>query len=54
MVPVEEAPQEDDVNGSIMAEDDGGFRSGAAISSTVVLPKPILIPAPVGASMCNQ
>ena len=54
LVPEEEAPQEDDVNGSTMAEDDEGSRSDVGVSSTVVLSKPILILAPVRASVYNQ
>ena len=52
LVPKEEAPQEED--GSAMVEDEGSFRSDAGVSSTVVSPKPILIPAPVRASVCTQ
>ena len=54
MVPEEEVPQEDDVNGSAMAEDDKGFHSDAGIFSTAVSPEPIPIPAPVRASVHNQ
>ena len=54
LVPEEEAPQGDTPNGSAMAEDDKGFRSGAGVSSTAVSSKPIPIPAPVRASVCNQ
>ena len=41
LVPEEEAPQEDDIDGSAMAEDDETFRSDAGISSTAVLPEPM-------------
>ena len=54
MVPEEEAPQEDNVDGSAMAEDDEGFHSDVGVSSTVVSPKPILVPAPVRASVHTQ
>ena len=54
MVPEEEASQEDDINSSAMAEDNKGFHSDADVSSTVASPKPILIPAPVRASVHNQ
>ena len=54
LVPEEEAPQEDDIDGSAMAKDDEGFHSDAGVSSTVMLPEPILIPAPVRASVHNQ
>ena len=37
-----------------MAEDEGSFRSDAEVSSTVVLPELILIPAPVRASVHTQ
>ena len=47
MVPGEETPQEDNADGSAMAEDNKGFHSDAGVSFTAVLPKPILIPAPV-------
>ena len=54
MVPEEEAPQEEDLNGDAMVEDEGSFCSDAGVSSTAVLPKPIPIPAPVRASMHYQ
>ena len=41
MVPVEELPQEEDLNGDAMIKDEGGFRSDAGVSSTAVSPKPI-------------
>ena len=37
-----------------MVEDEGSFRSNAGVSSTVVTPEPILIPAPVRDSMRFQ
>ena len=49
MVPVEEAPQEED--GSTMVEDKGSFRSDAGVSSTAASPELIPIPAPVRANM---
>ena len=51
---MEEPPQEDDLDGSAMAEDDGGFLGDAAVSSTAVSPEPIPIPAPVRVSMRTQ
>ena len=52
LVPEEEAPQEED--SSAMVEDEGSFHSDAGVSSTAVSPEPILIPAPVRASVCTQ
>ena len=54
LVPEEEAPQEQDLDGSTMIEDEGSFRSDAGISSTVVSPELIPIPAPVRANMHYQ
>ena len=54
MVPVEEAPQEEDFNGDAMIEDKGNFRSDVGVSSTAVSPKPIPIPAPVRDSVRFQ
>ena len=54
MVPEEEAPQEEGLDGSAMAEDNKGSHSDVGVSSTAVLPEPILTPAPVRASMRTQ
>ena len=54
MVPVEEVPQEDDVNGDAMVEDDDEGSHDDVVSSTAVSPEPIHIPAPVRASVHNQ
>ena len=54
MVPVEEAPQEEDLDGDAMIEDKGCFCSDAGVSSTAVSPKPIPILAPVRDSVHFQ
>ena len=54
MVPVEEAPQEEDLDGDAMVEDEVSSRSDAGVSSTAVSPEPILVPAPVRDSMHFQ
>ena len=54
LAPEEEVPQEEDLNGDTMVKDKGGFRSDAGVSSTAVLPEPILIPAPVRARVRTQ
>ena len=54
MVPVEEEPQEDDLDGDAMVEDEGSFCSNAGVSSTAVSPEPIPILAPVRDSVCFQ
>ena len=54
LVPEEEAPQEEVLNGDTMVEDEGSFCSDAGVSSTAVLPEPIPILAPVRASVCTQ
>ena len=51
---MEEVPQEDDVDGSVMAEDNRGFCGNDAVSSIAASPELILIPAPVRTSMHNQ
>ena len=54
LVSEEEAPQEEDLSGDAMVEDEGRFCSDAGVSSTAVSPEPILIPAPVRASVHYQ
>ena len=54
MIPVEEAPQEEDLNGDAMVKDEGSYRSNAGVSSTAVSPKPIPILAPVRDSVRFQ
>ena len=54
MVPEEEAPQEEDLDGSSIVEDEENLRSEAGVSSTVVSPEPIPILAPVRTSVHNQ
>ena len=54
LVPEDEAPQEEDLDGSAMVEDEGSFHSDVGVSSTAVSPKPIPIPVPMRASMHNQ
>ena len=54
MVPVEESPQEEDLDGDAMIEDEGSFCSNAGVSSTVVSPEPIPILAPVRDSVHFQ
>ena len=51
---MEEAPQEEDLDGDAMAEDEVDSRSDAGISSTAVSPEPIPIPALVRASIRYQ
>ena len=50
----EEAPQEGGLDGSAMIEDKVSLRSDVAVSSTVVSPELIPIPAPVRASVHTQ
>ena len=38
LVPEEEAPQEEDLNGEAMVEDEGSFCSDAGVPSTAVSP----------------
>ena len=54
LVPEEETSQEEDLDGDAMVKDEGSLHSDAGVSSTVVLPEPIPIPASVRASMCTQ
>ena len=54
MVPVEELPQEEDLDGDTMIEDEGGFCSDVGVSSTAVSPEPIPVLAPVRDSVCFQ
>ena len=54
MVPVEESPQEESLDGDAMIKDEGSFRSYAGVSSTVVSLEPILIPAPMRDSVRFQ
>ena len=54
LVPVEEEPQEENLDGDAMIEDEGSFRSNAGVSSTAVSPKPIPIPAPIRDSVRFQ
>ena len=54
MVPVEELPQEEDLDGDAMVEDEGSFRSNAGVSYSVVSPEPIPVLAPVRDSVHFQ
>ena len=54
LVPEEEAPQEDNLDGSAMAQDEEDSLSDVGVSSTAVSPELIPIPAPVRASVCTQ
>ena len=51
---MEEAPQEEDLDGDAMVEDEENSRSDVGVSSTAVSPEPIPIPAPVRASVRYQ
>ena len=54
LVPEEEAPPEEDLNGDAMVKDEGRFCSDAGVSSTVVPLELIPIPTPVRASVRTQ
>ena len=54
LVPEEEAPREEDLDGDAMVKDEGSFHSDVGVSSTAVLPEPIPILAPVRDSVRFQ
>ena len=54
MVPEDIEPSEEGANYSVIAKDDNVTPVNTAVSSTVVSPEPIPIPAPVRACMCYQ
>ena len=54
LIPEEETPRAEDLDGDIIVEDKGSFHSDVGVSSTVVSPEPIPIPGPVRASVCTQ
>ena len=54
LVPEEEAPWGEVLDGDAMIEDEGSFHSDAGVSSTAMSPEHIPIPAPVRASVRYQ
>ena len=54
LVPEEETPREEGLDGDTMTKDKVCFHSDAGVSSTAASPEPIPIPAPVRASIHYQ
>ena len=54
MILEEEGPSGENINGSVITDDDKVILVDTAVSSTAVSPEPTPIPAPVRASVCNQ
>ena len=54
MVLEDEAPQEEDINGTPIHKDNKVVSINATMSSTMVSPKPIPIPAPVRVSVLDN